>query len=212
MFNNERRQEVMKKIRDTSRQEFILEEMIRLGFWDESNDPDLPTELIRRRGTLQRELNQLRIDLTRNNKVDYLIREARNQRMKEARARRLQNKERRIAERKAKAEEWKNQQAHDISYLGKDVSAGLSKQLSNQALLESNNLELINNVDELAKAMSVSVSKIRFMAFTREVSTASQYKRFVIPKKSGGVREISAPVPLLKSTQEWIMHNIIYKV
>ena len=38
------------------------------------------------------------------------------------------------------------------------------------------------------------------------------YRQFSIPKKNGGVRLISEPLPNLKEIQEWILTNILYKV
>lgn len=61
----------------------------------------------------------------------------------------------------------------------------------------------------IARAMGISVKKLRFLAFSRK---ASHYIRFQIPKKRGGKREISAPMLQLKHTQEWILYNILEKL
>jgi RNA-directed DNA polymerase len=55
------RQDLYDLIRQTSKQEFILSEMTRLGFWDEQsgNSPEDPAEEIRRQGELQRQLQEL---------------------------------------------------------------------------------------------------------------------------------------------------------
>ncbi|MBC8574661.1 reverse transcriptase family protein [Jingyaoa shaoxingensis] len=37
------------------------------------------------------------------------------------------------------------------------------------------------------------------------------YRQFLIPKKNGGSRMISEPLPNLKEIQEWILKNILYK-
>lgn len=37
------------------------------------------------------------------------------------------------------------------------------------------------------------------------------YRQFSIPKKNGGVRLISEPLPNLKEIQKWILENILYK-
>ena len=54
------RQELYDKIRETSKDEYILAEMKRLGFWksDESK-PEVPEEIFQRRGELQRQLRDL---------------------------------------------------------------------------------------------------------------------------------------------------------
>ena len=54
------RQELYERIRQTSREEFILEEMIRFGFWPAQGEiPQDPADEIRRRGELQRQLGEL---------------------------------------------------------------------------------------------------------------------------------------------------------
>lgn len=52
-------------------------------------------------------------------------------------------------------------------------------------------------------------SQLRFLAFNRKTSTVSHYVRFKIPKKTGGERLISAPMPRLKQAQYWILENIL---
>src|SRR6186713_2952740 len=60
MDSQRTRQEIYDRIRETSRDEFILEEMKRLGFWHRTyNTPSLPEEMIKKEGELQRELHTL---------------------------------------------------------------------------------------------------------------------------------------------------------
>ena len=64
----------------------------------------------------------------------------------------------------------------------------------------------------LATAMGISVPELRFLATHREVSRSTHYQRFTVPKKAGGVRVISAPMPRLKRAQYWVLDNILAKV
>lgn len=66
---------------------------------------------------------------------------------------------------------------------------------------------------ELADAMGVSVSELQFLAFSaRATDDAGHYTHFEIPKKSGGVRQISAPIPRLKELQQWIANEILVPI
>jgi retron-type reverse transcriptase len=56
------------------------------------------------------------------------------------------------------------------------------------------------------------VGQLRFLAFDRKTSRISHYIRFKIPKKTGGERLISAPMPRLKKSQHWILVNILEKI
>ena len=54
------RQELYDRLRQVGREELILEEMIRFGFWPEKGEiPNDPADEIRRRGEIQRELSEL---------------------------------------------------------------------------------------------------------------------------------------------------------
>lgn len=75
--------------------------------------------------------------------------------------------------------------------------------------LQSNNLPFCNSHQEIAQAMDISVKRLCFLAFCR---TKYNYTRFQIPKKTGGMRNISAPKCLLKKAQNWILKNILEKI
>ena len=67
-------------------------------------------------------------------------------------------------------------------------------------------------VADLARAMGVSIGHIRHLAFHREVGKTTHYRRFLMPKKSGGERLISAPMPRLKAAQHWILEQLLVNV
>lgn len=73
-------------------------------------------------------------------------------------------------------------------------------------------LPLIQTPTELANAMNISIKELHFLVYHRTLSTTSHYQTFRIPKKTGGFRTISAPMPRLKSAQYWIQQNILSKI
>ncbi|PTT75467.1 RNA-dependent DNA polymerase, partial [Pelomonas sp. HMWF004] len=52
----------------------------------------------------------------------------------------------------------------------------------------------------------------KFLCFHREVARSTHYRRFHLPKKTGGVRTISAPMPRLKRAQYWVLDKLLAQV
>lgn len=207
------RQELYDRIRQTSKDEFILSEMKRLGFWDTSSGiPKVSEELITKKGKLQRELSELVKKQQKHRNREQMLKEMRKKRMAEAKAKREETKDRREKERKERAARWAEKKKTDIVYLGKGVSGGLQNKVFDEARLKTYGLPVITDVVQLATQMNCTLSDLRFLAFHRKTSKTSHYKRFQLPKKTGGTRLISAPMPKLKNAQYWILNNILYKL
>ena len=71
-----------------------------------------------------------------------------------------------------------------------------------------NELPPIDSPQQLADRLNLTISQLRWLAFHRDAATQLHYRRFTIPKRDGTERPIWAPLPLLKQTQRWILHNI----
>ncbi|MCA9660316.1 MAG: RNA-directed DNA polymerase [Myxococcales bacterium] len=208
-----RRQELYDRIRNSSKDEVILEEMIRLGFWPRAGEiPADPGDEIRRRGELQRQLDELRRKASRLYNEASLIREARKQRLADARRKKQETRERRERERQERAAAWAARKQHEVVYLGEGVSSGLAEHTSDVGRLQAAGLPLFADPGALAQAMGVPLGELRFLAFHRRVATLTHYRRFQIAKKSGGTRLISAPMPRLKRAQAWVLRNVLDKV
>ena len=207
------RQELYDIVRQRGKQEYILEEMIRLGFWPEEGEmPEDPADEIRRMGEIRRELEQLRRESSRLRNEKALRKEALKQRLAESRRKQAETKERRERERQERAEAWRRKQEQNIVYLGEEVSGGLNQTTCNEERLRANSLPILGTAQEIAQAMGISLGQLRFLAFNRKTATISHYIRFKIPKKTGGERLISAPLPKLKQAQHWLLNNILDKV
>src|SRR4028119_1365758 len=207
------RQELYDRIRQTSKEEFILEEMIRYGFWSAQGEiPQDPADEIRRRGELQRELNTLKAENRQLHNEQALRKQMLKQRLEESRRKRQETKERRERDRIERAEGWRLRKQQEIPYLGDGVSAGLNYTDCNEQRLQDFGLPVCGTPEQIAGAMGISVGQLRFLAFSRATSTISHYIRFKIPKKTGGDRLISAPMPRLKNAQHWILANILEKL
>jgi retron-type reverse transcriptase len=207
------RQELYDRIRSASKEEVILEEMIRLGFWPrDTGGPADPAEEVRRRGELERLLVSLTTEKVRLKDPEAIKKAWRKQRMEESRQKRQENKERRLRQRQERAAAWQLRKAREVLYLGAGVSGGLNEVTGDDARLKAAGLPVFHKADELAAAMKITLGQLRFLCYARRVSTVSHYKRFLVPKKSGGMRQISAPMPRLKRAQEWVLRHILEKV
>lgn len=207
------RQQIYDRIRQSSREEFILEEMQRLGFWPKNdNAPTLPEQLIKKEGELQRELSTLLQEKRKFEDKEAMLAQMRKRRMEEAKKKREQTKQKRETERVQKAERWKESKEKEIIYLGEDVSAGLNANESDASALEVKGLPTFAEETELAQAMGITIPQLRSFCYHRSVATTTHYKRFGIRKKSGGIRIISAPMPRLKAAQYWVLYNVLNKL
>ncbi|TAF67555.1 MAG: RNA-directed DNA polymerase [Cytophagales bacterium] len=206
------RQQLYDRIRTTSKDQFVLEEMQRLGFWEKKEQPTLSETLIKREADLQKELNELLTKQNKYNKREAMLLEMRKAKMKASKEKQAATKLRNEQKRKDKAKKWQESQQNDIVYLGEGVSAALIQKENNLENLQKYELPLFENMLQLAEAMQIPLSKLRFLAYHRKVSKITHYNHFTIPKKSGGLRTISAPMPDLKKVQQWILEHILYKI
>ncbi len=206
------RQELYDRIRQSSKEKFILDDMIRLGFWPKNeNAPSVPEQIINREAELNGEIRAILTEQRRVANPEALLKEMRKQRMAESKKKREETKQRRELERKERAERWKQRKENEILYAGKGYSGGLSHTESDTQKLTEAGLPIFQDPASLAKSMNLSVNELRFLSFCRGVSKTSHYRRFHIAKKTGGKRLISAPMPRLKKAQYWILNSIFSK-
>ena len=220
------RAEIYERIKASSKQEVILDEMQRLGFWPKGEgQPQLAAAHIQREGELQRELAELRQQIAVRQNPERALRQMRKERMQKALAQREETKRRQVQERHDKALAWHAKRATHVGYLGPGVSAALQGPQAGEAppaagerrqadpqRLARHGLPELADAAQLADAMGITVAELRFLGFHREVARTHHYHSFTLPKKTGGERLISAPMPRLKRAQYWVLDNILAKV
>ncbi|ROQ90487.1 RNA-directed DNA polymerase [Delftia acidovorans] len=220
------RAEIYERIKASSKQEVILDEMQRLGFWPKGEgQPQLAAAHIQREGELQRELAELRQQIAVRQNPERALRQMRKERMQQALAQREETKRRQAQERHDKALAWHAKRATHVGYLGPGVSAALQGPQAGEAppaagerrqadpqRLARHGLPELADAAQLADAMGITVAELRFLGFHREVARTHHYHSFTLPKKTGGERLISAPMPRLKRAQYWVLDNILAKV
>jgi retron-type reverse transcriptase len=127
---------------------------------------------------------------------------------------RLKAEKKAAAERRKKehAEAVAQRRATDIVFLGRGVSRRLSDRKSDVDKLNSLGLPVLATPAELADALGLRVPRLRWLAFHAEVASRVHYIQFTVPKKSGGVRTLSAPHRALAQAQRWIFENVVSKL
>jgi RNA-directed DNA polymerase len=111
-----------------------------------------------------------------------------------------------------RATEIQRRKREDITYLGRGVSFGLSDRRSHVEKLKELGLPQLSSPADLAKALGLSVPTLRGLAFHAEATRTRHYVTFEVPKRSGGTRQLSSPLPRMKAAQAWILEHILEKL
>ncbi len=113
---------------------------------------------------------------------------------------------------------WQSWQATHITHLGtsvywdEDASPDRFDIDRREERLAANGLPDIKTPEELAKALGMTLPRLRWMTFHREVDTGTHYRRWQIPKRDGSMRTITAPKRDLKAAQRWTLRNVAEKL
>lgn len=208
------RQQIYDRIRALgSKDKLIQQEMIRTGFWKPGTaETAIPDALLAREAELVTEMRSLNAKQQVYSDRDRALRAMRRERLKLSREKQKETKVRREEQSAARAEAWRKRKGDEILHLGEDASNGLNDLTSRKERLAKWALPDFPTHRALAEAMAVTVGELRFLAYGRKVSKVSHYRRFLMPKKRGGHRLISAPMPRLKLAQHWILGQILEKV
>jgi RNA-directed DNA polymerase len=114
-----------------------------------------------------------------------------------------------VARKQAHAEAVAHRRATEIDFLGRGVSKFLGDHHADLAALEAAGMPVLSTPGELAEALGLSVSRLRWLAFHAEAATRVHYVTFEVPKKSGGTRTLKAPHRTLAACQRWILDRIV---
>ncbi len=102
--------------------------------------------------------------------------------------------------------------AEDIVFLGRGFSGKLGDRRCDVERLERAGLPVLSTPADVARALDVSIPTLRWLAFHSDAAEVIHYRQFEVPKKTGGVRLLSAPLPKLAKVQRWILDNVLAKV
>jgi retron-type reverse transcriptase len=187
--------------------------MIRKGFWTPgSAETAMPDALLAREAELLKEMRSLNAKQQMYADRDKALKAMRHERLRVSREKQKETKVRRQEQASARAAAWQKRKSDEILHLGDDASNGLNDLASRSERLTKWGLMDFATHKALAQSMAITIGELRFLAYGRRVSKISHYRRFLMPKKRGGHRLISAPMPRLKQAQRWILVQILEKV
>jgi retron-type reverse transcriptase len=159
------------------------------------------------------EMERLRPSLETMQQKVALAGEAAVQADRERRAQiKAQKKAEAAARKKGRESAIARRRATDIVFLGRGVSGRLGERVSNVEKLNSLGLPILATPADLARALSLSIPRLRWLAFHTDVATRVHYVSFTVPKKSGGTRILSAPHRTLAAAQRWVLNNIVSRL
>lgn len=192
---------------------FLLERMRANGFWPYGVPlpPDPPEEIAERRA-LEKEVAELSAERATIVDPDAALCAERKRRWEESKKRRAEAKASRESARAERRAAWEKERAGALVHAGRGVSAGLAGRSCDEARLASRGLPPLRDAVELACALGIPLSRLRWLTFHRASATLVHYHRFEIPKKGGGMRAISAPKPALAIAQQWVRSAILERL
>ena len=206
------REDIAAALSSVSKDAFLDHELQRLGFWDPNNLNETErsiANLEEKCDVLRARLVELQSDQSKKADAQKRLEAKKKKDKDEAFAKRKAKQKAKEQKRLEKIARWKEIQKSDIIYLGKGVSSLLGAAQQSIPKLVYNRVPQLSTMSELADLLELDVARLRRLAYHRKVSRYSQYIRFSIPKKTGGVRSISAPHPGLKRAQQLILEKIL---
>jgi RNA-directed DNA polymerase len=191
----------------------VLERMRVNGFWPAGAGlPEDPKDELLERKALESERDKLvKTALVVADPAKALEQENR-RRIEESRKRRAEKKILREKTQRERRDAWRKKKDADIVHLGQGVSGGLEHKESDGEKLARAGLPVLHTGLDVAMALGIPLGQLRWLTFHRRGAPLVHYHRWGIPKKTGGVRAISAPKKKLKAAQQWLFESILEKL
>jgi RNA-directed DNA polymerase len=213
-MNDDEKSKLLRQLASAS--SFLVLDRMRLhGFWPkgEGLPPDPPDEASARTAILAEIQNLHREGAGAGLQgIERALREERLRRWEESKARRAKAKALRQAREAERRAAWRTAKAQTIVHVGTGYSEGLEDTQSNEAALRAYGLPVLHTAADVAASAGISLPKLRWLTFHRRGSALVHYHRYSIPKKTGGMRAISAPKAALADLQLWVLSRILEKL
>jgi retron-type reverse transcriptase len=191
----------------------LLDRMRTHGFWPEKEPlPKDPPAEEAERAKIEAELAKLRQTSLAVKDPDKALAAEQKRRWEESKKRRKEAKAKREAELKARAEAWAKVRKQKVVHLGLGVSKGLEATKSDVEKLLAKGLPVLHTSNDVASMLGVSLPVLQWLTYHRRSVALVHYHRYGIPKKTGGIRNISAPKRALAQAQEKVLVLLLEKI
>jgi RNA-directed DNA polymerase len=197
---------------EVGKQNFVIEEMLRLGFiTQEEMDIDATLmdsykDLLEEIATTSRSLSEVRLTIARSTNVERMVREVRQARIKRVREARELKKIEKARLLEERAEQNLERKRDRPTYFGRGYSYAISFEDKTPRNIVG---PPMGSFLDVASELGLTASQLQWLIYHRQVSSSDHYSRFEIPKKNGKKRVISSPKPAMKKAQAWIRQNIL---
>ena len=194
------------------KQNFIVEEMLRLGFLtQEEVTEDAPAleryrSLLEEIATVSKSLAEVRVTIAESTDVEKMVREVRQARIKRVREAREQKNIAKARLLEQRAEDNAERKRDRPTFFGRGYSHAIS---FDKGAPSSPNLPKLRTFMEIAESLGLTTPQLQWLVFHRQVSSSDHYSRFEIPKRNGKKRIISSPKPAMRKAQSWVRENIL---
>ncbi|HEX9996862.1 MAG TPA: reverse transcriptase domain-containing protein [Abditibacterium sp.] len=205
------------RLREQGKEAFQLDELRRLGFWPPSaglqeqaaRAESEVKRLDREMAPLRAQLRKIEGDIARAADVQTAIDEIRKARIARVKAAREAKKIARAIEFADRAANWKEIRATSPQFLGRGVSVGLQFPSGETEKLRANGLPKLQDFAQIAAAIGIETRELTWLCYHRGASFIDHYHRFQIPKKRGGMRNVSSPKTKLRRAQSFVLEQIL---
>ena len=206
-----------KKISQMGKDTFQRQEMIKLGFWKPKGmDKDLVKkyqshldETFDLLSEKKKELTQLDKELEDINSIKELLSKIKAKRIKTSLESRKERKKETHEKKQLKLSLDRERRLIKPPFLGEGVSSRLKFSGEDIEKLNSLNLPVLKDLNDLSLLIDIEPAKISWLCFHQLASSCDHYHRFSIPKRTGKPRIISSPKPKLRKAQEAINREIL---
>ena len=205
------------RIKEQGKSAFEMAEMRRLGFWPPHEGLQEEVEIAEREvarldremAPLSKELVEVEAEIAKTADVQSALDEIRTKRIERVKAEREARRERQKIEATERAELWKNKRATEPQFLGHGVSQGLRYEGGDAAQRARLGLPDLQTPADIAASIGIEARELTWLCYHRGASSVDHYHRFQIPKKRGGMRNVSSPKTRLRVAQRWLLESVL---